>query len=139
MTRWQIHYRNIVGGLMNFSEVWPDVSGPGFACRACACDLAPHRSGMSVRTGGRPQHAGAGQTLFEAGYKYMLMPDHAPSHPDDVAPDGASPRVTQGWAFQFGYIISVIQTLRVAAGEDWGAVRTNEAQPHHEAGGLSKL
>ena len=28
--RWQIHYRNIVGGLMNFSEVWPDVSGPGF-------------------------------------------------------------------------------------------------------------
>ena len=79
------------------------------------------------------------KTLFEAGYKYMLMPDHAPSHPDDVAPDGASPRVTQGWAFQFGYIISVIQTLRVAAGEDWGAVRTNEAQPHHEAGGLSKL
>ena len=38
-----------------------------------------------------------------------------------------------------GYIISVIQTLRVAAGEDWGAVRTNDAQPHHEAGGLSKL
>ena len=23
------------------------------------------------------------KTLFEAGYKYMLMPDHAPNHPDD--------------------------------------------------------
>ena len=30
------------------------------------------------------------KTLHEAGYPYMLMPDHAPQHPDDAAPEGAS-------------------------------------------------
>ena len=47
--------------------------------------------------------------LYDADYPYMLMPDHAPRHPDDQAPEGVSSRVTQGWAFQFGYIIALIQ------------------------------
>ena len=37
--------------------------------------------------------------------------NHAPHHPDDRAPAGVSGRVTQGWAFQFGYIIALIQAL----------------------------
>ncbi len=41
----------------------------------------------------------------------MLMPDHAPHHPDDVPPEGVSGRVRQGWAFQFGYIIALIQAV----------------------------
>ena len=41
----------------------------------------------------------------------MLMPDHAPSHPDDKPPAGASGRVRQAWAFQFGYIIAMIQAV----------------------------
>lgn len=69
----------------------------------------------------------------------MLMPDHAPKHPDDKPIEGASDRATAGWAFQFGYIISVIQTLRVAAGESWDDVRSNDAPPHHRVGGLANL
>jgi hypothetical protein len=41
----------------------------------------------------------------------MLMPDHAPSHPDDRHPEGVSVRVSQGWAFQFGYIIAMIRAV----------------------------
>ena len=41
----------------------------------------------------------------------MLMPDHAPLHPDDMAPEGVSGRVRQGWAFQFGYIKALIQAV----------------------------
>jgi hypothetical protein len=37
---------------------------------------------------------------------------------------------------QFGYIISVIQSIRLAQGEPWSAVRTNDPPPHHSAGGL---
>jgi hypothetical protein len=37
------------------------------------------------------------------------MPDHAPLHADDVTPEGVSPRVSQAWAFQYGYIIALIQ------------------------------
>jgi hypothetical protein len=39
---------------------------------------------------------------IDLGYPYMLMPDHAPSHPDDKAISGASDRATAGWSFQFG-------------------------------------
>ena len=56
------------------------------------------------------------KTLFEAGYKYMLMPDHAPSHPDDNPAAGGSDRVRQAWAFQFGYIIALIQAVKKTAG-----------------------
>jgi len=45
----------------------------------------------------------------------MLMPDHAPSHPDDVPPPGGSGRVVQAWAFQFGYIIALIQAANSEA------------------------
>ena len=36
--------------------------------------------------------------------RYMLMPDHAPTHPDDKSPPGTSGRVKQAWAYQFGYM-----------------------------------
>ena len=42
----------------------------------------------------------------------MLMPDHAPYHPDDIASEGVSNRVSQAWAFQFGYIIALIQAAK---------------------------
>ena len=44
----------------------------------------------------------------------MLMPDHAPVHPDDSPPEGAGGRVRQAWAFQFGYIAAVIQARPAA-------------------------
>ena len=84
-----IHFRNIRGGLLNFQEVWPDEG-----------DIDMFR---------------LARTLEEAGYPYMLMPDHAPGHPDDVPPPGASGRVRQAWAFQFGYIIAMIQAANQAA------------------------
>ena len=86
-----IHYRNIRGGLHNFQEVWPDEG-----------DLDMHE---------------IAQVLREVDYEYMLMPDHAPSHPDDKAPEGISRRVNQAWAFQFGYIIAMIQAVDKAARE----------------------
>jgi mannonate dehydratase len=86
-----IHYRNIKGGLNNFQEVWPDEG-----------DLDMHEIARVLR---------------EVGYEYMLMPDHAPSHPDDKAPEGISKRVNQAWAFQFGYIIAMIQAVDKAARE----------------------
>ena len=84
-----IHFRNIRGGLHNFQEVWPDEG-----------DLDMYK---------------VAQTLRDVDYPYMLMPDHAPSHPDDTAPSGTSGRVRQAWAFQFGYIIALIQAVNSAA------------------------
>ena len=78
-----VHFRNIRGGLHDFYETWPDEG-----------DVDMYQ---------------LVKTLHEAGYSYMLMPDHAPLHPDDVAPQGVSKRVSQAWAFQFGYIIALIQ------------------------------
>ncbi|MBT4138335.1 MAG: TIM barrel protein [Candidatus Latescibacteria bacterium] len=78
-----VHFRNIRGGLNNFSETWPDEG-----------DVNMYQ---------------IVKVLHEAGYPYMLMPDHAPHHADDVAPDGFTRRVSQAWAFQFGYIIALIQ------------------------------
>jgi len=80
-----IHFRNIRGGLHNFQEVWPDEG-----------HLDMHK---------------VAQTLRDVEYPYMLMPDHAPGHPDDSAPPGVSGRVRQAWAFQFGYIIALIQAV----------------------------
>ena len=78
-----VHFRNIRGGLHDFIEVWPDEG-----------DVDMHN---------------LARIFQNAGYPYMLMPDHAPRHPDDVAPDGG--RVRQGWAFEFGYIIAMIQAV----------------------------
>ena len=80
-----VHFRNIRGGLHDFVEVWPDEGDVDMHELACIF----HRTG----------------------YPYMLMPDHAPIHPDDVAPEGVSGRVRQGWAFQFGYIKALIQAV----------------------------
>ena len=80
-----IHFRNIRGGLHDFQEVWPDEG-----------HLDMHK---------------VAQTLRDVGYPYMLMPDHAPGHSDDPAPPGVSGRVRQAWAFQFGYIIALIQAV----------------------------
>ena len=84
-----IHFRNIKGGLCNFQEVWPDEG-----------DVDMYR---------------LAKTLGDAGYPYMLMPDHAPGHPDDVPSPGGSGRVRQAWAFQFGYIIAMIQAVNAEA------------------------
>ena len=80
-----VHFRNIRGGRYDFMEVWPD-EGDG------------------------DMHQLA-QIFHRTGYPYMLMPDHAPKHPDDEAPEGVSNRVRQGWAFQFGYIRAMIQAV----------------------------
>lgn len=80
-----VHFRNIRGGLNDFSETWPDEG-----------DVNMHEMV---------------KVLHEAGYEYMLMPDHAPHHADDVAPEGVTGRVRQAWAFQFGYIIALIQAV----------------------------
>ena len=36
----------------------------------------------------------------------------APYHPDEIASEGVSLRVSQAWAFQFGYIIALIQAAK---------------------------
>ena len=51
------------------------------------------------------------QTLHRTGYPYMLMPDHAPGHPDHSVPDQPGKGVP--FAFQFGYIIAVSSLPRL--------------------------
>ncbi len=80
-----VHFRNIRGGLHDFAETWPDEGDVNMY------ELA--------------------RVLHAAGYEYMLMPDHAPEHPDDVAPEGVSNRVKQAFAFEYGYIIALIQAV----------------------------
>ena len=84
-----VHFRNIQGGLHKFQEVWPDEGDVDMI------EIA--------------------EILHDVAYPYMLMPDHAPSHPDDIAPEGVSRRVRQAWAYQFGYIKAVIQGVERAA------------------------
>jgi|EP01049_Picozoa_sp_SAG25_P010653 mannonate dehydratase len=110
-----VHFRNIRGGLHDFEEVWPDEG-----------DVDMHELAA---------------TLFDAGYDYMLDPDHAPSHEDDpdTSPrDGqvggpyphGSGRVTQGFAFQFGFVIATIQAVKRARGAGWSEARTVATAPH---------
>ena len=80
-----IHFRNIRGGLHSFQEVWPDEGDVDMIRLA--------------------------RTLRDAGYPYMIMPDHVPIHPEDRSPEGMSGRVCQGWSFVFGYIIAAIQAV----------------------------
>ena len=44
------------------------------------------------------------RTLHEVDYEFGLMPDHVPRHPDD-------PKARQAFAFCFGYIKGVLQSL----------------------------
>ena len=60
-----IHFRNIKGGLHDFQEVWPDEG-----------DVDMHE---------------VARVLHEVGYPYMLMPDHAPHHPGRCVHRRASP------------------------------------------------
>ena len=48
------------------------------------------------------------RTLWEVDYPYMLMPDHMPRHADD-------PNGRQAFAYGFGYIKGLLQTLRDSA------------------------
>ena len=48
-------------------------------------------------------------------YPYMLMADHAPGHPDDRPIPGCSGHTTPAFAFQFGYIIALIQAVSAEA------------------------
>ena len=80
-----VHFRNIRGGLHEFQEVWPDEG-----------DVDMYKLAKVLR---------------DVEYPYMLMPDHAPSHPDDVPSPGISGRARHAWAFQFGYIIALIQAV----------------------------
>ena len=67
-----IHFRNIRGGLHGFCETWPDE--------------------------GNINMYEVAKALYAGGYLYMVMPDHALHHPDDSPPDGVSSRVSQAWA-----------------------------------------
>ena len=79
------------------------------------------------------------ETLYDAGYDYMLDPDHAPSHLED--PDrspanmvggpyaAGSGRLTQGFAFQFGFVIATIAAVKRSRGLDWAEIRTISAVP----------
>ena len=77
-----IHMRNIKGGWGNFQEVYPDNGDMDF--------LKVMRS------------------LRDVQYKYMIMPDHVPNHPDD--PDGS-----QGFAFCYGYLGALIKAVNAEA------------------------
>ncbi len=80
-----VHFRNIKGGLHHFQEVWPDEG-----------DVDMYK---------------LAQVFRDVEYPYMLMPDHAPGHPDDPPHPEGSGRVRQAWAFQFGYIIALVQAV----------------------------
>ena len=71
------HFRNIVGARNKFQEVWPD-------------------EGIMSMTRNM-------QALKEVGYPHMIVPDHAPGHPDSDA--------YQAWAYEFGYIQAMIQAV----------------------------
>jgi len=71
-----VHLRNIRGRRDNFQEVYPDNG-----------DVDMYR---------------VVKVLRDVEYPYMVMPDHAPQHPDD-------PGGRQAFAFAFGYIKAMIQ------------------------------
>ncbi len=75
-----IHFRNIRGRRDDFQEVWPDEG-----------DMDMLRVAL---------------TLHESGYRYMVMPDHMPRHPDD-------PGGRQAFAFAYGYIKAILQAVEM--------------------------
>jgi mannonate dehydratase len=77
-----IHYRNIRGRRDAFQEVFPDEGDVDMA-RVMA-------------------------TLRDVDYRYMVMPDHMPTHPDD-------PGQHQAFAFAYGYIKAMIQAVDALA------------------------
>jgi mannonate dehydratase len=75
-----VHFRNIRGGFLNFSETFPD--------------------------DGDVNMLEAVRTYKEVGYDGMLMPDHVPKIEGDEAG-------RQAFAFAFGYIQALIQSVYV--------------------------
>lgn len=73
-----IHLRNIKGGFNDFAEVHHDEGDINL---------------FEVV-----------KTLKDVDYKYMIMPDHVPLHPDDSGKK-------QAFAFSFGYINALIQSV----------------------------
>ena len=73
-----IHFRNIRGHRDDFCETYPD--------------------------DGDLDMAAVARTLQEVGYRYMLMPDHMPSHADDS-------NSSQAFAFGYGYIKGLLQAI----------------------------
>jgi mannonate dehydratase len=73
-----IHMRNIRGGLNDFAEVFVDEGDLDF---------------FQVM-----------RILRDVQYRYMILPDHNPSHPDD-------PGKLQAYAFAYGYIRALIQAV----------------------------
>jgi mannonate dehydratase len=73
-----IHFRNIRGRRDRFEEVFPD------------------EGDMAMPAVLRSLHA--------VDYRYMVMPDHMPAHPDD-------PGGLQAFAYGYGYIKALIQSL----------------------------
>lgn len=73
-----VHFRNIKGGFLNFQETFPDDGDVDFIA--------------------------AIRTYKEVGYDGMLMPDHVPIIEGD-------PGGRQAFAFAFGYIRALIQTV----------------------------
>jgi len=73
-----VHFRNIRGRRDDFREVYPDE--------------------------GDVDMFQAMRVYKEAGYSYMVMPDHVPQHEED-------PGRRQGFAFAFGYIRALIQAV----------------------------
>jgi mannonate dehydratase len=71
-----VHFRNIRGKRDDFVEVYPDEG-----------DVDMVKAMLAYR---------------DAGYPYMMMPDHVPYHADDA---GGS----QAFAFAYGYIRALIQ------------------------------
>jgi mannonate dehydratase len=109
------HFRNIRGGLHDFQEVWPDEGDVDMLELTAA--------------------------LYDNGYEYMLDPDHAPDSPEDpdTSPRGVvaasnpyvngSGRVRQSYAFEFGYVIALIQAVKKSRGHSWSEIRTPQPKP----------
>ncbi len=51
------------------------------------------------------------RTLYEVDYPFMVMPDHMPQHPDD-------PGGRMGFAYAYGYIKGLLQSLKYEIGQD---------------------
>ena len=45
------------------------------------------------------------RTLWEVDYRHIVMPDHVPRHEDD-------PQAREGFAFSYGHIIGILQSLQ---------------------------
>lgn len=78
----QVHMRNIKGGQNDFQEVYPDMGDINF---------------MNLM-----------RLLRDTDWDGTILPDHAPSHPDD-------PKKLQAYAFENGYLLGLIRAVNEEA------------------------